>query len=594
MEVKRIFDIIDRYKILFPNKQDALAGKDDGKWQKYSINDYASIADNISYGLLKLGITAGDKIATITFNRPEWNFLDIGIQQIGAIHVPIYPTISDKDYQYILFHAEVKLIFVAGEEMYKRIQNILPNIPTIKAVYTFKNLNGSEHLYELIEIGAANQQPELLLKIKSEITENDIASIIYTSGTVSNPKGVVLLHKNIISNFIAVSKIPNYGVEHRALSFLPLCHIYERMLVYMYQYLGISVYYAESFVTVADNLKEVKPHIMGTVPRLLEKVYDKINTTGGKLTGIKKGIFKWSMRLGKRYKLNNENGWYYNFKLKIARKLVFYKWVEVFGGNLGIVVSGGAALQPRLARIFWAAGIGIYEGYGLTETSPVLTANNLEPNGVKFGSVGKAIDGVTINIAPDGEILAKSPGIMHGYFNEPELTAEAIDTKGWFHTGDIGNIDADGFLKITGRKKEIFKTSFGKYIAPMPIENKFRESPFIDQMFVTGENQKFAAALIVPDFVYLKCWCGKKEIPYTSNKDIIENPSVKKRFLKEIKKYNVEFGETERIKSIEILDSEWTIESGELTATLKLRRTFIGNKYAGVISKLFNNFEDNI
>lgn len=592
MEVTRIFDLVDRYKLLFPDKEDALAGKDNGVWKKYSITEYAEIANNISYGLLMLGVKKGDKIASITFNRPEWNFLDIGIQQVGAIHIPIYPTISDTDYQYILEHAEVKIIFVAGEEMYRRIRHIVPNVPTLQKVYTFKNLHGFEHLNELIELGANNQIPITLKSIKDSITSNDIATIIYTSGTMSNPKGVILLHRNIISNFITTANIHPLSSTHKALSFLPTCHIFERMLIYMYQYKGISVYYAENIATVAENLKEVQPHIMGTVPRLLEKVYDKIDSTGKKLTGIKRIIFKWSMRVGKRYEMYGANGWYYNLKLTIARKLVFYKWKESLGTNLDIIVSGGAALQTRLARIFWAAGFRVIEGYGLTETSPVLTCNNFEPNGVRFGTVGKTVKDVTIKIAPDGEILAKGPNVMVGYYNEPELTAEAIDGDGWFHTGDIGAIDKDGFLKITGRKKEIFKTSFGKYIAPMPIENKFKESHFIDQIFVTGENQKFAAALIVPDFAYLKSWCDKKEIIYTSSEEIIKLPRIKKRFLKEIKKYNNYFGDTEQIKKFELIGKEWSIESGEITATLKLRRTYITNKYSQVIKGMFNSSEE--
>jgi long-chain acyl-CoA synthetase len=592
MEVIRIFDIVDRYKLLFPDKADAVAGKDNGVWKRYSITEYAEIADNISYGLLMLGIKKGDKIASITFNRPEWNFLDIGIQQIGAIHIPIYPTISDKDYLYILSHAEIKMIFVAGEEMFRRIQLIHPSLPLLKSVYTFKNLHGFDYLGELIELGANNKVPVTLKSIKDSITSDDIATIIYTSGTMANPKGVILSHLNIISNFVTTANILPLGSEHKALSFLPSCHIFERMLIYVYHYKGISIYYAENFGTVADNLKEIQPHIMGTVPRFLEKVYDKINSTGKKLKGVKRIIYRWAMRIGKRYEMYGANGWYYNFKLKIVRKLVFSKWKESLGTNLDVIVSGGAALQIRLARIFWAAGFRVIEGYGLTETSPVLTCNNFEPNGVRFGTVGKAIQGVSIKIAPDGEIIAKGPNVMVGYSNEPELTKEAIDSDGWFHTGDIGTIDEDGFLKITGRKKEIFKTSFGKYIAPMLIENKFKESNFIDQIFVTGENQKFAAALIIPNFVYLKYWCEYKQIPYTKNEEMITHPRIKKRFMKELNKFNTYFGETEQLKKFELLGKEWSIESGELTATLKLRRTFISNKYSQVIKGLFNSSEE--
>lgn len=588
MEIKRIFDLVDHYQLKYPDKEDTLAGKDNGVWKKYSISEYAEIADNISYGLLMLGIKKGDKIASITFNRPEWNFIDTGIQQIGAIHIPIYPTISDKDYQYILSHAEVKMIFVAGEEMYRRIQHVLPNVPTLKKVYTFKNLHGFEHLNELIELGANNKVPVTLKSIKDSINSDDIATIIYTSGTMSNPKGVVLLHRNIVSNFITAANILPLDSRHKALSFLPCCHVFERMMIYMYLYKGLSLYYAESIGTVSENLKEVQPHVMGTVPRMLEKVYDKIEATGKKLNRIKRIIFKWAVRVGKRYEMYGANGWYYDFKLLIARKLVFCKWKEALGGNLDIIVSGGAALQTRLARIYRAAGFRLIEGYGLTETSPLLTVNNFEPNGVRFGTVGKVVKDVSIKIAPDGEIIAKGPNVMVGYYNEPELTKESIDSEGWFHTGDIGTIDEDGFLKITGRKKEIFKTSFGKYVAPAPIENKFKESPFIDQIFVLGENQKFAAALIVPDFTNLKNWCKRKEIPYTTDEEMVKIPRIKKRFLKEVKKYNTYFGDTEQVKKFELIGKEWTIESGEITATLKLRRTYITNKYHDIINGLFN------
>jgi len=587
MEVKRIFDLIPRYQRLFGNKEDVLCGKDEGVWVKVNLNEYNEKSNNISYGLMALGVQKGDKIASITFNRPEWNFLDIGIQQIGAIHIPIYPTISDKDYKYILQHAEVKYIFVAGEEMYRRIKHIIPEVQSIKAIYTFKNLHGIEHLNELIELGASNSQPEKLQNIKDSITGDDIVTIIYTSGTMGNPKGVVHAHKNIISNFIAVSYIPPMGVNEKALSFLPLCHIYERMLNYMYQYLGISVYYAESIVTVADNIKEIHPDILGTVPRLLEKIYDKIIATGRKQKGIKKMFFFWALHLGLRYELYNANGWFYNLQLKIARKLVFVKWKEALGTKLDFIVSGGAALQPRLGRVFWAAGFRVLEGYGLTETSPVIAVSTLDPDGVKFGTVGPVLRGVTVKLADDGEILVKSPGVMNEYYKEPELTREAIDSDGWLHTGDIGLIEKEGQLRITGRKKEIFKTSFGKYIAPQPIENKFKESAFIDNIMVLGENQKFAAALIAPDFDHLRNWCKIKGIEYSTDKEMIELPRIKKRFQKEIKKYNEFFGEHEQIRKYHLLENEWSVESGDLTATLKPRRTYINITYKEIIENMF-------
>ncbi|NTW31552.1 MAG: long-chain fatty acid--CoA ligase [Bacteroidetes bacterium] len=587
MPIKRIFDILPRYKKLWPEKKDMLAGKDNGVWVKFSIDDTIEKVNNISYGLLSLGVKKGDKIASITFNRPEWNFIDMGIQQLGAIHIPIYPTISDKDYNYILKHAEVNYIFVAGEEMYRRIAHVIPEIPSLKTVYTFKNLHGFEHLNELIELGANNQAPDELKLIKDSITEDDIATIIYTSGTTDFPKGVVLLHRNIISNFITVSHIPPVYPDSRALSFLPLCHIYERMLNYMYLYLGISVYYCDNIANVSDYLKEAKPTIMGTVPRLLEKIYDKIIAQGRKLKGLKKIIFFWALHIGRIYELNGANGWYYQLRLKVARKLVFSKWKEVFGGNLDIIVSGGAAISPNLCKIFWAVGFRVMEGYGLTETSPVIAVNTFDPGCIKFGTVGPVLPGINVKIADDGEILVKSPGLMKEYFKEPEMTKEAVDNEGWFHTGDMGQFDEHGLLKITGRKKEIFKTSFGKYIAPQMIENKFKESPFIENIIALGENQKFAAAIIVPDFNHLHIWCNRKGIEYTNNTEIIALPRIKKRFLKEVKKLNEHFGDSEKIMKFEMVDTDWTIESGELTATLKLRRTFINVKYAELINKLF-------
>ena len=530
MDVSRIFDLLPRYKKKFKPKNDVVAGKENGEWVRYSIDQYIEIVNNISYGLLKLGIKKGDNIATISNNRPEWNFIDMGILQTGAIHVPIYPTISESDYQYILDHAEVKYVFVAGKELLRKIEHILPNIPTLKGLYTFKKHEGFKHLSELIELGNQNPEPKKLESIKASIKSNEIATLIYTSGTTGNPKGVMLSHNNIVSNFKAVSKIPPIGEEGKSISYLPLCHVYERMLNYLFQYLGISIYYAENLGTIVDNIKEIKPEIMSTVPRLLEKVYDKIIMKGRKLTGIKKMIFFWSVNLGLRYELDGANGWWYEYKLKIAKKLVFKKWQEGLGGRLEIMVSGGAAIQPRLVRIFTAAGIPVLEGYGLTETSPVIAVSNFWKNGIKFGTVGPILKDVKVKIAEDGEILCKGPNLMLGYYKAPKLTEEVIDKDGWFHTGDIGKIEDTGQLRITGRKKEIFKTSLGKYISPQLIENKFKESPFIDVIFVLGENQKYAAALVVPDFEHLRSWCRVKEIKYTTNKEMLADPVIKKTF----------------------------------------------------------------
>jgi long-chain acyl-CoA synthetase len=584
-DVTRLFDILPHYEASFKPKDDVLAGKDNGIWVKYSIKDYISHADNISFGLLKLGIQPGDKVATISGSRPEWNLVDMGIQQAGAIHVPVYPTISESDYKYILEHAGVKVIFISGKDIYRKIEHLLPEFPGLMATYSFKETEGVTHLNELIELGKANPEPEKVKRIKDSIRPDDMATIIYTSGTTGNPKGVMLSHANIISNFKAVRNIPPVGEEGRALSYLPLCHIYERMLVYLYQYLGISVYYAESPATVGDNLKEVRPEIFTTVPRLLEKVYDKIIGSGRKLTGIKRMIFFWAVNVGLHYGMHRSP--YYAIKLKIARKLVFSKWQEALGGRLRVIVSGGAALQPRLAHVFWAAGIPVLEGYGLTETSPVIAVNNFEKGGMKFGTVGPVLANTTVKIAEDHEILCKGPGVMQGYYLEPGLTAEAIDAEGWFHTGDLGQIGSHGHLKITGRKKEIFKTSFGKYVSPEMIENRLKESPFIDALMVVGENQKYAAAIVVPDFAHLRSWCQIKGVPYTSNSEMIALERIRKRYQKEIHRYNRHLGATEQIKSFELLDSEWTVDSGELTASLKLRRPYITAKYQEVIDKLF-------
>jgi len=591
-EITRLFDILPHYAKSFKPKDDVLAGKENGSWIKYSIKDYISHSENISYGLLKLGILPGDNIATISGSRPEWNLVDMGIMQAGAIHVPIYPTISENDYKYILEHAEVKVIFVSGWETYRKIEHLVGELKTLVAVYAFKETENVKHFSELIALGNENAQPVRIEEIKSSIKPDDLATIIYTSGTTGSPKGVMLSHDNIISNFKAVKDIPPIGEEGRALSYLPLCHVYERMLVYLYQYLGISVYYAENPATVGENLREIRPDILSTVPRLLEKVYERIINSGRKLTGIKKMIFFWAVSVGSHYELNGARGPYYALRLKVARKLVFSKWQEALGGKLKVIVSGGAALQPRLAHIFWAAGIPVLEGYGLTETSPVIAVNNFEKNGVKFGTVGPVLKNTTIRIAEDHEILCKGPGLMKGYYKEPALTSEAIDSDGWFHTGDLGRMEPEGQLKITGRKKEIFKTSFGKYVSPEMVENTIKESEFIDALMVVGENQKYAAAIIVPDFHHLHAWCHIKGIPYTSNVEMIKLERIRKRFQKEIHKYNKHLGATEQIKAFELLDSEWTVDSGEITATLKLRRALINERYKLIIEKLFSRQDD--
>lgn len=585
--VTRLFDLLPWMKENYSHRDSMLAGKENGNWITYNVDQYIENANDVAFGLLALGIRPGDKIATITNNRPEWNFLDMGIMMAGAVHVPVYPTISESDYKYILTHAEVKYVFLAGQELLRKIDHILPEVPTLKGIYTFKKIDEHPHFPELINLGKANPAPEKVKAIKAGIKTNDVATIIYTSGTTGNPKGVMLSHNNIISNLMSVRHIPPLTGDDKALSYLPLCHIYERMINYVWQYVGVSIYYAESMAAIGDNMREIKPQLMSTVPRLLEKIYDRIMATGRKLKGIKRMFFFWAVNLGYRYELDRANGWFYHLQLSIVDKLVFSKWRAATGGNLNVMVSGGAALQPRLARVFWAAGIPVLEGYGLTETSPVIAVGHFGKNGFKFGTVGPPLDGVQVKIADDGEILCKGPNVMLGYYKEPELTKETIDKDGWLHTGDAGLIEPEGQVRITGRKKTIFKTSMGKYINPEQMENTFKESAFIDSIMVIGENQKFAAALVVPDFTHLRSYCAVKGIPYTTDQEMAANPTLRKRFKAEIDKYNTRFGSHEQIKQFALIDREWTVDGGELTASLKMRRSFITAKYNAQINKLF-------
>lgn len=585
--ITRIFDLLPYYEQKFKPKADVLAGKENGDWVKYDITKFRKIVDDISYALLQLGIEKGDKIATISNNCPEWNFIDFAVLQTGAIHVPIYPTISEADYKYILIHSDVKFVFVAGKELFRKVEHILPEIDNVQDVYTFKTTEGLKHLSELITLGAENQDAEKLQNIKSNISADDTATLIYTSGTTGKPKGVMLSHANLLSNVEAVYHIFPVDEHCKAVSYLPLCHVYERMNIYTYIYLGVSIYYAENMGTIADNIREVQPEILTTVPRLLEKVYDKIIAKGRKLKGIKKQLFFWAVNLGLSYQAENKNGLFFKLQLSIANKLIFSKWREALGGKMRVIVSGGAALQPRLSKVFTAAQIPVLEGYGLTETSPVIAVNTLEPEGLKFGTVGKVIKNVEVKIAQNGEILVKGPNVMKGYFKDKAMTAEAIDSDGWFHTGDVGEIDSSGHLQITGRIKEIFKTSMGKYISPALIENRFKESAFIDGLMVIGEHHKFAAALIVPNFEHLRSWCRIKGINYTTDSEMITKKAIINRFKKEVDHYNVYFGDYEKIKKFELTDHEWTVQSGELTANLKLKRNFIAKKYQDKIDEIY-------
>jgi len=586
MSVTRVFDIIPQLLEKY-NKSNAFAAKENGKWVTYSTQQFADNANNLSYGLLNLGIDREEKIAIIANNRPEWNFTDYGIQMSGAVSVPIYPTISEGDLNFILNDAKVKYIFVSSTDLYNKVKAVAANAPSVKEIYTFDKVAGAKHWSEVLELGKANPKKEEVEKIKSSIKPNDLLTILYTSGTTGNPKGVMLSHNNLISNSLSSQNLCPFKSHWKALSFLPLNHVYERMLTTLYMYLGISIYYAESLETIGDNLKEVKPEVFSTVPRLLEKVYDKIVAKGADLTGIKKKLFFWALDLGLKYELNGANGWWYETQLKLANKLIFSKWREALGGNLMAAVSGGAALQPRLARVFNAAQITVLEGYGLTETSPVIAVNNFLPNGIKFGTVGPVIDGVTVKIAEDGEILVKGPNVMIGYYNRPDATAEVIDADGWFHTGDIGMFEENRFLKITDRKKEIFKTSGGKYIAPVMIENKLKESPFVEQAMVIGENQKFASAFIVPAFAFLKEYCQRKGIPFTSNEDLIKNETIKARIIAEVEKVNKELAQYEKIKNPQLLAREWSIDKGEMTPKLSLKRKVIMAANAELVNKIY-------
>jgi long-chain acyl-CoA synthetase len=593
MENFRLFDLLKRYQEKYINKEDALGAKENGQWVKYSTRQYIDFANNISLGLLALGVQKNDKIALIANNRPEWNFSDMGIMQTGAINVPIYPTISENDLAFILNDAETKYVFVSSQDLYDKVNKIKAQVPSIKDIYSFNKINGVKHWLELVELGKQNasQLQSKLEEVKNSIKDTELATLLYTSGTTGNPKGVMLSHKNLFSNFYAVRNLPPLDSESRALSFLPLNHVYERMLTYLYMYIGASIYYAESLETIGDNIRELKPHVFSAVPRLLEKVYDKIVAKGADLTGMKHKLFFWALDLGLKYEMDGKNGSWYEFQLSIANKLIFSKWREALGGNVRAIVSGGAALQPRLARVFTAAQIPVLEGYGLTETSPVIAVNNLEPGGRKFGTVGLVIEGVQVKIADDGEILAKGPNVMMGYYKQPEATAEVIDKEGWFHTGDIGILEEGKYVKITDRKKEIFKTSGGKYIAPQLIENRLKESMFIEQVMVIGENQKFASALVVPAFAYIKDWCDKNGHSCKTNEEIILNPDVKKQVQEEIAKVNSSLAQYETIKKFELLPREWSIEKGEMTPKLSLKRRVICDSNKDLIDKIYKTEE---
>jgi long-chain acyl-CoA synthetase len=571
-KITRLFDFPyhqqEKYSI-----PDSLVTKYDGEWVKTSTDEYISKANAISRALLRMGVQKDDKIAVISSNnRTEWHIVDIGILQTGAQNVPIYPTISEEDYEYILNHSGSIYCIVSDEEVLKKVNAIKNNVPNLKEVFCFNTISGCKNWTELLELGKDESNQSEVEARKETVTTEDLATIIYTSGTTGRPKGVMLSHKNIVSNVLGSEKrIPFQAGKSKALSFLPICHIFERMVVYLYQYYGVGIYFAESIDKLSDNLKETRPHVMTAVPRLLEKVYDKIYAKGAELTGIKKKLFFWAIELGLKFEPYGKNGWWYEFQLGIARKLIFSKWKEGLGNNLELMVSGSAALQPRLARVFAAAQIPVMEGYGLTETSPVIAVNDMRNHGFKIGTVGKVIDNVEVKIAEDGEILCKGPNVMMGYYKDPEKTAEAVK-DGYFYTGDIGLIDKDGFLKITDRKKEMFKTSGGKYIAPQLIENAMKQSRFIGEIMVIGDGEKMPGAFIQPDFDFVKQWAAKKGLSIGStNKEIVANEEVKKRFQEEVDDINKKFGHWEMIKRFELTPEVWSIDGGETYSYFKIK-----------------------
>jgi long-chain acyl-CoA synthetase len=587
--ITRLFDFIYHQKEKY-NISDALATKQNGSWVKTSTEEYIDKANIISRALLRLGIQKNDKIAIIsTNNRTEWHIMDMGILQIGAQNVPLYPTITKEDYEYILNHSEANYCIVSDETIFEKVNQIKNKVPKLKDIYSFDVIANCKNWDELLDLGLDNSNQPEVEERKNQVSPNDLATIIYTSGTTGVPKGVMLSHYNIVSNVLnSANRIPFEEGKSRALSFLPICHIYERMVTYIYQFYGCSIYFGESLEKISENIKEVKPTVMTSVPRLIEKVYEKIVSKGSELTGIKKILFFWAIKVGSKYDPINTGGFFYKLQLKLARKLIFSKWKEALGGNLDIIINGSAALQPRLTRIFAAAEIYIMEGYGLTETSPVIAVNDRRNNGFKIGTVGKVIDNVEVKIAEDGEILCKGPNVMLGYYKDEKLTNEVIQNH-YFHTGDIGKIDSEGFLKITDRKKEMFKTSGGKYIAPQIIENAMKQSRYIGQVMVIGEGQKMPAAIIQPNYDYIREWEKTNQIKLgTTNDEICNNLKLIDLIQNDIDEINKKFGHWEQIKRFELTPEIWSVDNGHLTPTLKLKRKIVLEKYPHLYQKIYS------
>jgi long-chain acyl-CoA synthetase len=579
----RLFDILKYQEQKYP-RFDCLNYKYNGKWRNYSTAEVNEIVDKVSKGFIKAGIVPGDTVAIISNNRPEWNFVDNGMLQIGAVNVPIYPTISKDEYEYIFDDAKIKMVFVADKGLFDKISAIKDRLPSLQKIYSFDKVDGCENWETFLKEGEDLDMVEVMNR-SNEIKPEDLATIIYTSGTTGQPKGVMISHFNIVSNIKAVLTILPLTKENIALSFLPLCHIFERVVVYTYFATGTGCYYAESLETLTDDLKDVKPHFFSTVPRLLEKVYDKIVSKGMELTGLKKKLFFWALDIAtNEYHEDYKPG----IRFKIADKLIFSKWREALGGNVIGIVTGAAALQERLGRVFSAAGIQIREGYGQTESAVVITVNRFEPGGYKFGTVGTVVPGVEMKFADNGEILCKGPSVMMGYFNKPEETAATIDADGWLHTGDVGTLVDGKFLKITDRVKALFKTSGGKYVAPQVIEEKMKESRFVEQIIILGENEKFVSALILPSFLNLEEWCQKHALDHSSREKMLQFPEVLALFKAEVEGLNEAFGKVEKVKKFELIVDEWSIDSGELTPTMKVKRKVVLDKYSDLIASMYN------
>ena len=588
MTVSRTFDLLERYRELY-DKDDALCFKQNGVWTKFSTREYIEYSYNFSYGLYDSGYRKGDKIITVSANRPEWNFVDMGMSMIGVVHVPVFTSLSTAEYDYIIRNSGARMVIISDKKLYKTIAPVLSDSTITARVFTFDEIPGARNWLEIVEKGKqCTEMTRQAVELEKEgITPEDFATLIYTSGTTGTPKGVMLSQRNLVSNFISAASVFNLKPSDKYLSILPLCHVGGRMGNYQTQYSGSSIYYAESMGTIAANMKEIEPDGFDAVPRVLEKFYGVIISRGRELTGIKKTLFFWAVNLGLKYNPFGENGWLYERRHRIADKLIFSKWRQALGGNVKIVGCGGASLQPRLERVFWAAGIKIVNMYGLTETSPVITINRTGKGRVKLGSVGLPIGGVEVKIADDGEILCKGPNVMMGYYNDPELTTSAFDSEGWFRTGDIGHIDNDGFLMVTDRKKEIFKLSNGKFIAPQIIENVFKESPIIDQIMVIGEHEKFASALISPNFKYFDDWKKVNRVSFSSTEELIQLPEVLSFFTSEISKLNKRLSSFEGINRFRLVKDAWSPETGELSPTLKLRRQYVHEKYRSLVDQIY-------